>query len=197
MDGETHRLHGRGVMMRSRWLLVVALLLCVAAGPIQTPRAAKEKRRAAAPTVWDRMVAELFVEDAFRVVGPRATNVSEEQTGAASEAPPPKAFDRSGLMKTLAKAEVSIAQAISSEKTFKHQTPALNEQLERVVAIAAQLKDDDPDYRDDGDYQQFVRSMRASATALQVAVENASHEASGASFGRLKQACDACHGAFR
>ena len=184
-------------MSHSRWLLVVAVSLCVAAGPSQTARAPKEKRRAAAPTVWDRMVAELFVEDAFRVVGPRTANVSEEQTGPAPEAPPPQAFDRSGLMKTLAKAEDSIAQAISSEKTFKHQAAVLDEQLERIVGIAAQLKDNDPDYKDDEDYQQFVRSMRASATAMQTAVKNAGHEASGASFGRLKQACDGCHAAFR
>jgi cytochrome c556 len=158
---------------------------------------AADKQRAAAPMSWNKMVAEAFFEDAFSVLGKRTpTEVSGQ-----SPFPPvprqPDAFDRTTLMKSLEKAEESIALAVASEKTFKHNAALLAEQIEIVMGIASELKEADPDYKDDEDYQRFVQSMRDSAASMRSAGNKTSYEMSGVSFGRLKQSCDSCHRTFR
>jgi len=160
-------------------------------------RRVNEKQRAAAPTAWDRMVSETFLKDAFSVVGAQTTNGVSGQVPVPQVPPPHKEFDRSALMKTLSQAEEAISQAVASEKSFTQQAALLNKQIEVVAGIAATLKTDDPDYKDDEDYQRFVQAMLDSATSMQGAIKKTSYEASGVSFGRLKQACDSCHGAFR
>jgi cytochrome c556 len=158
---------------------------------------AAEKQRAAAPTSWDKMVAEAFFEDAFSVVGQRPANEGAGQLPAPPVPQQPDEFDRTALMKSLKQAENSIAQAIASEKTFKQHAALLDEQIEIITGIALKLKGADPDYKDDADYQHFVQSMRDSAASMRSGVKNMSYEASGVSFGKLKQSCDSCHGAFR
>lgn len=160
-------------------------------------RRVNEKQRAAAPTAWDRMVSETFLKDAFSVVGAQTTNGVSGQVPVPQVPPPHKEFDRSALMKTLSQAEEAISQAVASEKSFTQQAALLNKQIEVVAGIAATLKTDDPDYKDDEDYQRFVQAMLDSATSMQGAIKKTSYEASGVSFGRLKQACDSCHGEFR
>jgi cytochrome c556 len=156
-----------------------------------------EKQRAAAPTSWDKMVAEAFFEDAFSVVGQRPANEGAGQLPAPPVPQQPTEFDRNALMKSLKKAEDSIAQAIASEKTFKQHAALLDQQIEIITGIALKLKEADPDYKDDTDYQRFVQSMRESAASMRSGVKNTSYDASGVSFGRLKQSCDSCHRAFR
>jgi len=158
--------------------------------------AVAERQRAAAPTGWDKMVREVFLEDAFSILGDRTTKV----TGPLPTPPipqQPNEFDRAALMKSLKKAEESIAQVFAAEKTFKQNAALLDEQIKMITGIALELKDADPDYKDDDDYQRFVQSMRDSAVSLRAAVSNTSYEASGVSFGRLRQSCDSCHRAFQ
>ncbi len=62
-----------------------------------------------------------------------------------------KEFDRAVLMKSLEKAEESIAQAVASEKTFKQHSALLAEQTKIITGIALELKEADPDYKDDED----------------------------------------------
>ena len=100
-------------------------------------------------------------------------------------------------MKSLEKAEASIAQAVASEKTFKQHAALLDEQIGIIMAVASELHEADPDYRDDKDYQRFVQSMRDSATSMRAAGKKTSYEASAVSFGKLKQSCDSCHRKFR
>ena len=157
---------------------------------------AAEKQRAAAPTGWDKMVRDVFLEDAFSIVGDR----TKKGTGQLPPPPVPQQpdeFDRTALMKSLKKAEDAIAQAIASEKTFKQHAALLDQQIEIITGIALKLKEADPDYKDDADYQHFVQSMRDSAASMRAGVKNTSYEASGVSFGKLKQSCDSCHGRFR
>jgi cytochrome c556 len=156
-----------------------------------------EKQRAAAPTSWDKMVAEAFFEDAFSVVGQRPANEGAGQLPAPPVPQQPDEFDRTALMKSLEKAEESIAQAIASEKTFKQHAALLGKQIEIITEIASKLKGADPDYKDDADYQHFVQSMQDSAASMRSGVKNTSYEAYGVSFGKLKQSCDSCHRAFR
>jgi cytochrome c556 len=129
-------------------------------------------------------------------LGNRTTKV----TGQVPTTPLPQPideFDRTALMKSLKKAEESIAEAVASEKTFKQHAALLDEKIEVITEIALKLKGADPDYKDDADYQHFVQSMQDSAASMRVGVENTSYEASGVSFGKLKQSCDSCHRAFR
>ena len=197
-------------MTRGCLALVVAgiastgfLVAAIAADKTEKRRAyhgrppAAEKQRAAAPTSWDKMVAEAFFEDAFSVVGQRPANEGAGQLPAPPVPQQPDEFDRTALMKSLKQAENSIAQAIASEKTFKQHAALLDEQIEIITGIALKLKGADPDYKDDADYQHFVQSMRDSAASMRSGVKNMSYEASGVSFGKLKQSCDSCHGAFR
>ena len=100
-------------------------------------------------------------------------------------------------MKSLEKAEESIAQAAASEKTFKQHSALLAGQIEIITGVALELKEADPDYKDDEDYQRFVQSMRDSATSMRAAGKKTSYEASAVSFGKLKQSCDSCHRKFR
>ena len=158
--------------------------------------AVAERQRAAAPTGWDKMVRDVFLEDAFSILGDRTTKV----TGQVPTTPlpqQPNKFDRAALMKSLKKAEESIAQAVASEKTFKQHAALLDEQIGIITEIALKLREDDPDYKDDDDYQGFVQSMRDSAASMRSGVKNTIYEASSASFGKLKQSCDSCHRTFR
>jgi cytochrome c556 len=158
--------------------------------------AVAERQRAAAPTGWDKMVREVFLENAFSILGDRTTKV----TGQLPTTPLPQPideFDRAALMKSLEKAEASIAQAVATEKTFKQNAALLDEQIEIITKIASELAVADPDYKDDEDYQRFVQSMRDSAVSMRATVRKTSHEAAGVSFGKLKQSCDSCHRAFR
>ena len=157
----------------------------------------QEKQRAAAPTGWDKMVAEAFFEDAFSVMGIRTANEVPEQLPTQPVPLQPKEFDRIVLMKRLEKAEDSIAQAVASEKTFKHDVARLVEQIDIIAGIASDLREADPDYKDDEDYQRFVQAMRDSAVSMRAAVKKTSYEPAGVSFGRLKQSCDSCHQSFR
>jgi cytochrome c556 len=158
--------------------------------------AVAERQRAAAPMGWDKMVRDVFLEDAFSIVGDR-TKKGTGQLPAPPVPQQPDEFDRTALMKSLEKAEDSIAQAIASEKTFKQHAALLDQQIEIITGIALKLKEADPDYKDDADYQRFVQSMRDSAASMRSGVKNTSYEVSGVSFGRLKQSCDSCHRAFR
>ena len=155
-----------------------------------------ERRRAAAPTGWDKMVREVFLEDAFSILGDRTTEVTGQL-----RSPPvpqqPNEFDRAVLMKSLKKAEESIAEAVATEKTFKQNAALLDEQIEIITRIALELKEADPDYKDNDEYQRFVQSMRDSAESMRSDVKKTSYEASGMSFGKLKQSCDACHRTFQ
>jgi cytochrome c556 len=158
--------------------------------------AVAERQRADAPTGWDKMVRDVFLEDAFSILGDRTTKV----TGQVSNTPLPQQpdeFDRAVLMKSLEKAEESIAQAVASEKTFKQHAALLDEQIGIIMAVASELHEADPDYRDDKDYQRFVQSMRDATVSMRSAVKIASYESSGVSFGNIKQACDSCHRTFR
>jgi cytochrome c556 len=142
------------------------------------------------------MVREVFLEDAFSIVGDRTTKA----TGQLPATPIPQQaneFDRALLMKSLNKAEESIARAVATEKTFKQNAVLLDEQIKIITEIASELAVADPDYKDDADYQHFVQSMRDSAASMRSGVKNTSYEASGVSFGKLKQSCDSCHRAFR
>jgi hypothetical protein len=157
---------------------------------------AAEKQRAAAPTGWDKMVRDVFLEDAFSIVGDR----TKRGTGQLPSPPVPQQpddFDRTALKKSLKKAEEFIAQAIASEKTFKQHAALLSEQVGIIKEIALKLKGADPDYKGDADSQHFVQSVRDSAASMRSGVKNTSYEASGVSFGQLKQSCDSCHRAFR
>jgi cytochrome c556 len=159
--------------------------------------AVAERQRAAAPTGWDKMVREVFLEDAFSILGNRTTNEGAGQLPAPPVPQQPNEFDRAFLMKSLEKAEESIAEAVASEKTFKQNAARLAEQIDIITGIASELKEADPDYRDDEDYQRFVQAMRDSAVLLRAAVKKTSYEPAGVSFGKLKQSCDSCHGRFR
>jgi cytochrome c556 len=182
---------------------VSVLVAAIAADSTEKRRAlprrspVQEKQRAAAPTGWDKMVAEAFFEDAFSVVGQRPANEGAGQFPAPPVPQQPNDFDRALLMKSLAKAEESITEAVASEKTFKQNAALLDEQIEIITAIASELNEADPDYKDDKDYQRFVQSMRESAASMRSAVKNTSYEAAGMSFSKLKQSCDSCHRAFR
>jgi len=155
-----------------------------------------EKQRAAAPTGWDKMVREAFLEDAFSILGDR-TKMGTGQLPSPPVPQQPDAFDRAVLMKSLEKAEESIAHAVASEKQFKQHAALLDEQIGIIMAVASELHEADPDYRDDKDYQRFVQSMRDATVSMRSAVKIASYEASGVSFGKLKQSCDSCHRTFR
>jgi cytochrome c556 len=159
-------------------------------------QAVAERQRAAAPTGWDKMVREVFLEDAFSILGDRTRKVIGQLL-----TPPipqkPNEFDRAVLMKSLKKTEEIIAQVVATDKTFKQNAALLDEQIKMITGIALELKDADPDYKDDDDYQRFVQSMRDSAVSIRAAVSNTSYEASRVSFGKLKQSCDSCHRAFR
>jgi len=178
------------------------VVAAIAADTTETRRASPKRRivaerqRATAPTGWDKMVREAFLEDAFSIIGDRTTKV----TGQLPTTPlhqQPHEFDRATLMKSLEKAEASIAQAVASEKTFKQHAALLDEQIGIITAIASELTEADPDYKDDDDYQGFVQSMRDSAASMRSAVKKTSYGASGVSFGKLKQSCDSCHRTFR
>ena len=158
--------------------------------------AVTERQRAAAPTGWDKMVRDVFLEDAFSILGDRTTKgIGQVPTTPLPQQP--HEFDRATLMKSLEKAEASIAQAVASEKTFKQHAALLDEQIEIITAIASELTEADPDYKDDDDYQRFVQSMRDSAAFMRSDVKKTSYEAAGMSFGKLKQSCDACHRTFQ
>ena len=178
------------------------VVAAIAADTTETRRASPrrpavaERQRAAAPTGWDKMVRDVFLEEAFSIIGDRTTKV----TGQLPTTPLPQQpheFDRATLMKSLEKAEASIAQAVASEKTFKQHAALLDEQIGIIMAVASELYEADPDYRDDKDYQRFVQSMRDSAASMRSAVKKTSYGASGVSFGKIKQSCDSCHGTFR
>jgi cytochrome c556 len=186
-------------MMAAMGFLVVAIAADATAKGRASPkrRPVEEKQRAAAPTSWDKMVREAFFDDAFSVVGKRPPNEVAGQVRAPPVPQQPNDFDRAILMKSLEKAEESIAQAVASEKTFKQHSALLAGQIEIITGIALELKEADPDYKDDEDYQRFVQSMRDSATSMRAAVKKTSYEASAVSFGKLKQSCDSCHRKFR
>jgi cytochrome c556 len=156
-----------------------------------------ERQRAAAPTGWDKMVSEAFLDDAFSVLGTRASNEVSGQVPVPPVPHQPKDFDRATLMKSLEKAEQAIARAIASEKTFRQHAALLDEQIEKIIRIASELNEADPDYHDDEDYQRFVQSMRDSAASMRLAGKNPSSEAAGVAFGKIKQSCDSCHRRFR
>lgn len=165
------------------------------ASPKRRPVAAKQ--RTAAPTGWDKMVSEAFLEDAFSVLGTRPSNEVSGQVPVPPVPHQPKDFDRAALMKSLEKAEQSIAQVIASEKTFRQRAALLDEQIEIIMRIASDLDEADPDYKDDEDYLRFVHSMRDSAASMRAGVKKTSYEASGVAFGKIKQSCDSCHRTFR
>ena len=195
--------------MRGCLVLVVAgssaisfLVAAIAADTTERRRASPgrpavaERQRAAAPTGWDKMVRDVFLDDAFSILEDR----TKKGTGQVPSPPVPQQpdeFDRAVLMKSLEKAEESIAQAVASEKTFKQHAALLDEQIGIIMAVASELHEADPDYRDDKDYQRFVQSMRDATVSMRSAVKIASYEATGVSFGNIKQACDSCHRTFR
>jgi cytochrome c556 len=191
------------VMVVAGLAAVSVLVAAIAADSTEKRRAlprrppVQEKQRAAAPTGWDKMVAEAFFEDAFSVVGQRPANEGAGQLPAPPVPQQRNEFDRALLMKSLAKAEESIAEAVASEKTFKQNAARLAEQIDIITGIASELKEADPDYKADEDYQRFVQLMRASAESMRAAVKQTSHESAGVSFGKLKQSCDSCHRTFR
>lgn len=160
-------------------------------------RSVSAKQRTAAPTGWDKMVSEAFFDDAFSVLGPRTSNEVSGQVPVPPVPHQPKDFDRATLMKSLEKAEQSIAQVIASEKTFRQHAALLDEQIEIIMRIASELDEADPDYKDDEDYLRFVHSMRDSAASMREVIRKPSYEASGVAFGKIKQSCDSCHGKFR
>jgi len=180
-------------------LVVAAIAADTTESRRASPRrsAVAERQRAAAPTGWDKMVTEAFFEDAFSVVGKRTADVMPEQFVNQPGPKQPKEFDRAVLMKSLESAEEAIAQAVASKKTFKQNAARLAEQIDIIAGIASELKEADPDYKDDEDYQRFVQAMRDSAVSMRAAVNNTSYEPAGVTLGKLKQSCDSCHGRFR
>lgn len=184
-----------------RCLLVLVVAVCCLAARPQQPL-----KRARPPATWDTLTKSAFSEDAFSLlVGAREDLFKSQGTVAVQVAEPEETmeegahgdFDRRDMMKKLEAAEKSLAESVSSDKTFASAKSKVDQSADLVIMMGKTLFSSDPDYAEDDDYLKFADSMTNAAKRLKVAAKSGDHGAASSAFGELGKACNACHEGFR
>lgn len=184
-----------------RYLIIAVAVSCIAASPQKT------FRRAAPPKSWDRFMESQFEKNAFATLeGERPANFDVGRKGQDDGPKPPDPvpgpggngdFDRRDMMKKLERSEQAIAEALSSEKSFKAGLSKVEQSADLVVMMGRTLFSNDPDYNSDDDYLKFSEDMTNFAKQLKVLAKKSDYAGASAVFGKMKTTCNACHEAYR
>lgn len=145
--------------------------------------------------------SKTFFKDAFSELGERPAHVPIMDKAATEIQPQPLKvvveFDRSEHMKQIARSEDGISDILSSKSIFSKQINNLDKHIESLMLIINKMKQSDPMFEEDEDYQKHMQQFYKLAQTMKEDSQNNNYEKTRFSFNKLKQACDSCHTQFR
>lgn len=145
--------------------------------------------------------SKTFFKDAFSELGERPESLSVMKEPDIKPQPQqPKVvveFDRSRHMKEIARSEDSISEILSSKTIFSKQINHLDKHIESLMLTINKLKQSDPMFEEDEDYQKYMQQFYKMAQTMKEDSQNNNYEKTRFSFNKLKQSCDSCHTQFR
>jgi cytochrome c556 len=145
--------------------------------------------------------SKTFFKDAFDELGERPESfLVAKESDIKLQPQPPKVvveFDRSGHMKQIARSEDGISEILSSKIIFSKQINHLDKHIESLMLIINKLKQSDPMFEEDEDYQKHIQQFYKLAQTMKEDSQNNNYEKTKFSFSKLKQQCDSCHSQFR
>lgn len=191
-------------MPRAPSILALAVVVVVAGAARPKP----PLRRSAPPATWDKTVSALFAADAFTLLdGPRpadfgrpappATAASAGPATAAESAAAGGDFDRGAMMKKLEAAGETLAEILSSEKTFEAGGARAGQAADVVAMMGRTLFSGDPDFGDEDAYLKFAEDMMSAAKQLRILVTKRDYAGARGCFDKVKKSCAGCHEGYR
>lgn len=201
-------------MGKSSLVLIAVASLVGLALESDAAEARRERRRAAPPVKWDKLVESQFEANAFSLLegerpknfgGPRGgngdgdtvTDIAGPGGDGGEDRPGNGDFDRRDMMKKLQGAENSLAEVMASEKSFKIGGPKIDQTTDLVIMMGKTLFSNDPDYADDDTYLKHAEDMTNYAKQMKNLSKKEDYAGAAAVFGKMRTTCNACHEGYR